>query len=74
MKAHESFLIPKRIAGVSIPDSALAIEAGGPSMKIVVIGGSGLIGTKLVKRVREAGHEIMLRRPTRASTPSPARD
>jgi len=27
-------------------------------MKIVVIGGSGLIGTKLVKRLREAGHEV----------------
>ena len=28
-------------------------------MKIVVIGGSGLIGTKLVKRLREAGHEVV---------------
>jgi uncharacterized protein YbjT (DUF2867 family) len=28
-------------------------------MKIVVIGGSGLIGTKLVKRLREAGHEVL---------------
>jgi uncharacterized protein YbjT (DUF2867 family) len=26
-------------------------------MKIVVIGGSGLIGSKLVKRLRDAGHE-----------------
>ena len=26
-------------------------------MKIVVIGGSGLIGSKLIKRLREAGHE-----------------
>ena len=28
-------------------------------MKIVVIGGSGLIGTKLVKWLREAGHEVL---------------
>jgi uncharacterized protein YbjT (DUF2867 family) len=28
-------------------------------MKIVVIGGSGLIGTKLVKRLREAGPEVL---------------
>lgn len=28
-------------------------------MKIVVIGGGGLIGTKLVKRLRECGHEVV---------------
>src|SRR6476620_1772335 len=28
-------------------------------MKIVVIGGSGLIGTKLVKLLRERGHEAL---------------
>lgn len=28
-------------------------------MKIVVIGGAGLIGTKLVKRLREQGHEVV---------------
>lgn len=28
-------------------------------MKIVVIGGSGLIGTKLVNRLREAGHDVV---------------
>lgn len=32
-------------------------------MKIVVIGGSGLIGTKLVKRLREAGHEVLAASP-----------
>ena len=26
-------------------------------MKIVVIGGTGLIGSKLVERLRDAGHE-----------------
>jgi uncharacterized protein YbjT (DUF2867 family) len=28
-------------------------------MKIVIIGGSGLIGTKLVKRLRDFGHEVV---------------
>jgi uncharacterized protein YbjT (DUF2867 family) len=28
-------------------------------MKIVVIGGSGLIGTKLVKILRNDGHEVL---------------
>lgn len=32
-------------------------------MKIVVIGGSGLIGTRLVKRLRGAGHEVMAASP-----------
>jgi uncharacterized protein YbjT (DUF2867 family) len=32
-------------------------------MKIVVIGGSGLIGTKLVHRLREKGHEVMAASP-----------
>jgi len=33
-------------------------------MKIVVIGGSGLIGTKLVKRLRQAGHEAVAASPS----------
>ena len=28
-------------------------------MKIVVIGGSGLIGKKVVKHLREQGHEVL---------------
>ncbi len=32
-------------------------------MKIVVIGGSGLIGTKLVNRLRESGHEVVAASP-----------
>src|SRR5262245_53707571 len=31
----------------------------GNNMKIVVIGGSGLIGTKLVSKLRERGHEAL---------------
>ena len=32
-------------------------------MKIVVIGGSGLIGSKLVNRLRDAGHEVIAASP-----------
>jgi hypothetical protein len=42
-------------------------------MKIFVIEDSGLIGTKLVKKLPQASHEA-LHRPSRASTPSPARE
>src|SRR5436190_1552701 len=33
-------------------------------MKIVVIGGTGLIGTKLVNNLRERGHEVMAASPS----------
>ena len=33
-------------------------------MKIVVIGGSGLIGTKLVGQLRETGHEVLAASPS----------
>ncbi|MEX0979256.1 MAG: SDR family oxidoreductase [Pirellulales bacterium] len=33
-------------------------------MKIVVIGGSGLIGTKLVQRLRQQGHEVVAASPS----------
>jgi uncharacterized protein YbjT (DUF2867 family) len=33
-------------------------------MKIVVIGGSGLIGTKLVKALRQGGHEVVAASPS----------
>ena len=33
-------------------------------MEIVVIGGSGLIGTKLVNKLRELGHEVVAASPT----------
>jgi uncharacterized protein YbjT (DUF2867 family) len=33
-------------------------------MKIVVIGGSGLIGTKLVNKLRELGHEVVAASPS----------
>src|SRR5882762_6519824 len=34
------------------------------SMKIVVIGGSGLIGTKLVRNLRQHGHEVVAASPS----------
>jgi uncharacterized protein YbjT (DUF2867 family) len=44
-------------------------------MKIVVIGGSGLIGSKLVNKLREHGHEaVAAAHPTQGSTPSRAKD
>ena len=43
-------------------------------MKIVVIGGTGLIGAKVVTILREQGHEAHRRRPGWGSTPSPAKD
>jgi uncharacterized protein YbjT (DUF2867 family) len=33
-------------------------------MKIVVIGGSGLIGTKLVSNLRQRGHEVVAASPS----------
>jgi glutamate dehydrogenase/leucine dehydrogenase len=33
-------------------------------MKIVVIGGSGLIGTKLVNKLRQQGHEVVNASPS----------
>src|SRR6267154_1824270 len=33
-------------------------------MKIVVIGGSGLIGKKLVKNLRQGGHEVVAASPS----------
>ena len=40
-------------------------------MKIVIIGGSGLIGSKLVVKLRVDGHEVVSASRTRASTRSP---
>jgi uncharacterized protein YbjT (DUF2867 family) len=42
-------------------------------MKIVVIGGTGLIGSKTVAILRQGGHEVVAASPKAASTPSRAR-
>ncbi len=43
-------------------------------MKIVVIGGSGLIGSKLVTKLNENGHEAVAASPNSGVNTSPARD
>jgi uncharacterized protein YbjT (DUF2867 family) len=43
-------------------------------MKIVVIGGSGLIGKKLVNNLRQRGHEVVAASPSSGLTPSPVKD
>jgi uncharacterized protein YbjT (DUF2867 family) len=40
------------------------MERKGLDMKIVVIGGSGLIGSKLVRKLREKGHEAVAASPS----------
>jgi len=40
-------------------------ETKGKLMKIVVIGGTGLIGTKVVNNLREQGHEVVAASPSR---------
>ena len=42
-------------------------------MKIVVMGGTGLIGSKTVAILRQRGHEVVAASPRAGSTPSPAR-
>ena len=34
-------------------------------MKIVVIGGTGLIGTKVVKKLHDKGHEVVAASPSK---------
>jgi hypothetical protein len=40
------------------------IDQGGETMKIVVIGGTGLIGSKTVAMLRQGGHEVVAASPT----------
>jgi len=42
-------------------------------MKIIVIGGTGLIGSKVVANLKQKGHEALAAAQTRASTLSVAR-
>jgi uncharacterized protein YbjT (DUF2867 family) len=43
-------------------------------MKIVVIGGTGLIGSKNVAILRQGAHEVVAASPVAASTQSPGKD
>jgi uncharacterized protein YbjT (DUF2867 family) len=40
-------------------------ETKNKNMKIVIIGGTGLIGTKLVNNLRHPGHEVVAASPSR---------
>ena len=42
-------------------------------MKIVIIGGTGLIGSKLVRKLGEQGHKAVPASPDSGLTPSRAR-
>src|SRR5262249_61982449 len=42
----------------------LRLAKGGKTMKIVVIGGTGLIGSKAVPMLRQGGHEVVAGSPT----------
>src|SRR5262252_7553400 len=42
----------------------LRLDQGGKTMKIVVIGGTGLIGSKAVPMLRQGGHEVVAGSPT----------
>src|SRR5262244_1242856 len=42
----------------------LRLDKGGKTMKIVVIGGTGLIGSKAVPILRQGGHEVVAGSPT----------
>src|SRR5262249_61856226 len=52
---------PKQIART--PSLSPVIDKGGSSMKIVVIGGTGLIGSKTSAILRERGHEVVAASP-----------
>jgi uncharacterized protein YbjT (DUF2867 family) len=45
-------------------DATVAVDKWRKPMKIVVIGGSGLIGSKLVNTLRERGHDVLAASPS----------
>jgi uncharacterized protein YbjT (DUF2867 family) len=46
-----------------LEDLSPAIDKGGERMKIVIIGGTGLIGSKTVTILRQGGHEVVAASP-----------
>src|SRR5205085_1401648 len=48
-----------------IAQSHLTRGGRGITMKIVVIGGTGLIGTKVVNNLRQRGHEVVAASPSK---------
>src|SRR4029079_16013595 len=59
-------ITPCERGGTMDGDVALACrnEKGRPAMRIVVIGGTGLIGSKLVQQLQNHGHEAVAASPT----------
>src|SRR5581483_11794902 len=55
----ERGLVPANTGNLGLP----RLNAKGQSMKIVVIGGTGLIGSKLVRKLREHGEEVVAASP-----------
>src|SRR5215510_13174614 len=53
----------QRACGIIAFDIPLRIDKGGETMKIVVIGGTGLIGSKAVPMLRQSGHEVVAASP-----------
>src|SRR5499426_2805514 len=53
----------QRACGTIAFDMPLRIDKGGSTMKIVVIGGTGLIGSKAVAMLRQGGHEVVAASP-----------
>src|SRR5215831_7872516 len=54
----------QRACGTIACDIPIRIDQGGETMKIVVIGGTGLIGSKAVPILRQGGHEVVAASPT----------
>src|SRR5690606_20925124 len=53
---------PLKTFQVSLYTATVKVE--GTPMKIVVIGGTGLIGSKVVANLREKGHEVVAAAPS----------
>jgi uncharacterized protein YbjT (DUF2867 family) len=63
--AAECFLLKSVSVMAEIDSEPLyGLKPGEIAMKIVVIGGTGLIGTKLVHNLRERGHEVLAASPS----------
>jgi hypothetical protein len=48
---------PPTLSAAPTPETTREIDEEDASMKIVVIGGTGLIGSKLVAKLRDQGHD-----------------
>ena len=67
--------MPRETTGTRFNGRATALESskGTQTMKIVVIGGTGLIGSKTVPILRQRGHEVIAASPQSGVNTIPAR-